>query len=144
MVKETGYYDIVGVIPTASEREIKKVYYVKAREVHPDKNPNNPQAIDNFQVLGEAYQVLSDPAVFDMLFGSELFEHYIGKLSILSILSFVMSTEGGHIYTKKLRKKMKVFQDERDKKLAQILKDRLNQYVQGDREGFIQQAISKV
>ena len=56
----------------------------------------------------------------------------------------VMSTEGGHIDTKKLRKKMKVFQDEREKKLAQILKDRLNQYVQGDREGFIQQAISKV
>ena len=39
---------------------------------------------------------------------------------------------------------MKAFQDERDKKLAQILKDRLNQYVQGDKEGFIQQAISKV
>ena len=55
-----------------------------------------------------------------------------------------MSTEGGHIYTKKLRKKMKVFQDKREKNLAQILKDRLNQYVQGDREGFIQQAISKV
>ena len=167
MVKETGYYDMLGVSPTASEREIKKAYYMKAREVHLDKNPNNPQAIDNFQVLGEAYQVLRDlaqrasydvhgkagvstetltdlEAVFDMLFGSELFEHYIGKLSILSILSFVMSTEGGHIYTKKLRKKMKVFQDERDKKLAQILKDRLNQYVQGDREGFIQQAISKV
>ena len=170
MFKETGYYDMLGVSPTASEREIKKAYYMKAREVHPDKNQNNYQAIDNFQVLGEAYQVLSDPAqrasydvhgkagvstetltdleaVFDMLFGSELFEHYIGKLSILSILSilsFVMSTEGGHIYTKKLRKKMKVFQDEREKKLAQILKDRLNQYVQGDREGFIQQAISKV
>ena len=37
---------------------------------------------------------------------------------------------------------MKVFQDEREKKLAQILKDRLNQYVQGDKEGFIQQARS--
>ena len=81
--------------------------------------------------------------LFDMLFGSKLFEHYIGKLSILSILSFVMSTEGGHIYTKKLWKK-KVFQDEREKKLTQILKDRLNQYVQGDREGFIQKDISEV
>ena len=39
---------------------------------------------------------------------------------------------------------MKVFQDEREKKMAQILRDPLNQYVQGDREGFIQQAISEV
>ena len=115
---------MLGISPMTTKREIKKSYYMKAREVHPDKNPNNPQAIDNFQVLGEAYQVLSDPAqrasydihgkacvstetltdleavfVFDMLFGSELFEHYLGNLSILS---FVMSTEGGHIYTKKL------------------------------------------
>ena len=117
MVKKTGYYDMLGVSPTASESEIKKSYYMKAREVHPDKNPNNPQAAHNFQVLGEAYQVLSDPeqralydvlgkagvsmetlidleVVFAMLFGSALFEEYIGQLSIISKFPFLMSTEG--------------------------------------------------
>ena len=117
MVKETGYYDMLGVSSTASESEIKKSYYMKGREVHPHKNPNNPQAAHNFQVLGESYQVLSDleqralygvhrkvgvsmetlidlEEFFSMLFRRELFEQYIGQLSIISILSFMISIEG--------------------------------------------------
>ncbi|XP_065880707.1 chaperone protein dnaJ 10-like [Euphorbia lathyris] len=166
MVKETGYYDVLGVSPTASEAEIKKAYYMKARQVHPDKNPNDPLAAQNFQVLGEAYQVLSDPvqrqaydaygksgistdaiidpaAIFAMLFGSELFEDYIGQLAMASMASLDIFTEGEQFDTKKLQEKMRVVQREREEKLVQILKDRLNQYTR-DKDEFTNQAQAEV
>ncbi|XP_020548381.1 chaperone protein dnaJ 10 isoform X1 [Sesamum indicum] len=167
MVKETEYYDVLGVSPTATEAEIKKAYYVKARQVHPDKNPNDPLAAQNFQILGEAYQVLSDPAqrqaydaygksgistesiidpaaIFAMLFGSELFEEYIGQLAMASMASLDVFTEGEEFDTKKLQEKMRTVQREREEKLAGILKDRLNLYVQGNKEEFIHQAEAEV
>ncbi|CAN1163051.1 Chaperone protein dnaJ 10 [Linum perenne] len=167
MVKETEYYDVLGVSPTATEAEIKKAYYVKARQVHPDKNPNDPLAAQNFQVLGEAYQVLSDhaqreaydaygksgistdaiidpAAIFAMLFGSELFEDYIGQLAMASMASSDLFTEGEQVDTRKLQEKMRVIQKEREERLVQILKDRLNQYVQGKKEEFVKYAESEV
>ncbi|KAI3465513.1 hypothetical protein Pfo_022176 [Paulownia fortunei] len=167
MVKETEYYDVLGVSPTATETEIKKAYYVKARQVHPDKNPNDPLAAQNFQILGEAYQVLSDPAqrqaydaygksgisteaiidpaaIFAMLFGSELFEEYIGQLAMASMASLDVFTEGEEFDAKKLQEKMRTVQKEREEKLAGILKDRLNLYVQGDKEEFICHAEAEV
>ncbi|ESQ27449.1 hypothetical protein EUTSA_v10019530mg, partial [Eutrema salsugineum] len=152
MVKETEYYDVLGVSPAATEAEIKKAYYIKARQVHPDKNPNDPQAAHNFQVLGEAYQVLSDSAqrqaydacgkagislvtiinpaaIFAMLFGSELFEGYIGHLAMASMTKFDLFGERDRFDTKKYLEKMRTVQKERVDKLAQILKDRLNEYV---------------
>ncbi|XVF00417.1 hypothetical protein REPUB_Repub03eG0283900 [Reevesia pubescens] len=167
MVKETEYYDVLGVSPSATEAEIKKAYYIKARQVHPDKNPNDPLAAQNFQVLGEAYQVLSDPAqrqaydaygksgisteaiidpaaIFAMLFGSELFEEYIGQLAMASMASLDIFTEGEQFDTKKLQEKMRVVQKEREEKLAEILKDRLNQYVQGNKVDFVNHAEAEV
>ncbi|XP_041017658.1 chaperone protein dnaJ 10-like isoform X1 [Juglans microcarpa x Juglans regia] len=167
MVKETDYYDVLGVNPTATEAEIKKAYYIKARQVHPDKNPDDPLAAQNFQVLGEAYQVLSDPAqreaydtygksgistegiidpaaIFAMLFGSELFEEYIGQLAMASMASLDIFTEGEQFDTKKLQEKMRIVQKEREEKLAELLKDRLNQYVQGNKEEFERHAEAEV
>lgn len=55
------YYDILGVDSDASDREIKKAYRQKAKEHHPDRNPDDPEAERKFKQASEAYEVLSDP-----------------------------------------------------------------------------------
>ncbi|KAG4969480.1 hypothetical protein JHK82_035180 [Glycine max] len=173
MVKETEYYDILGVSPSASDDQIRKAYYHKAMQVHPDKNPNDPHAAEKFQILGEAYQILSVPvqrnaynqngkhsvsretmldpmAVFALLFGSELFEDYIGHLAVASMASSELAdeTEDPDKLNEKLKARMfyihfSAVQKEREEKLARILRDYLGQYVRGNKKGFFQRAESE-
>merc|ERR1719399_635293 len=117
-VKETELYDALGVSTDASGSAIRKAYFKLAKELHPDKNRDDPNAHDKFQKVGEAYQVLSndelreqydakgkaalessaliDPtSFFAMLFGSEPFEHLIGELRLATIFKMGGDLLGG-------------------------------------------------
>jgi curved DNA-binding protein CbpA len=106
-VKEMELYNILGISSNATASEIKRAYYIAARNSHPDRNPTDPHANSKFQRIGDAYNILSvestrkaydkggrenvrknqeqsiDPqAFFAMVFGSENFEALIGELHV--------------------------------------------------------------
>lgn len=125
MVKDTTYYDVLGVEVTATDIELKKAYRKKAIKLHPDKNLDDPNAADKFKEVGEAYGVLSNPEsrkiydevgkdgmnssaveeadpseFFAAAFGGEAFKDWIGELSMLNDLNktnevFLTEEDGG-------------------------------------------------
>lgn len=60
---ERDYYKILGVNPDASEKDIKKAYHQKAREIHPDKasSPEEREKFEHeFAAISKAYNVLKE------------------------------------------------------------------------------------
>lgn len=55
------FYAMLGVPKDADASTIKKAYRKKARTLHPDQNPGDARAEEQFKGIGEAYAVLSDP-----------------------------------------------------------------------------------
>ena len=54
------YYEVLGVNRDADEEAIKKAYRRLAMKHHPDRNPDNPKAEEQFKEAKEAYEVLTD------------------------------------------------------------------------------------
>ncbi|WIA12849.1 hypothetical protein OEZ85_006475 [Tetradesmus obliquus] len=143
------YYALLEVGRDADAATLKRQYYILARKWHPDKNPDNPEATQRFQELGEAYQVLSSPElrakydkhgaagldvqfvdpsmIFGMLFGSELFEPIVGEFLIAA------ATSKGRELSEK---EMNLMQETRIAKLLVKLKARLEPFVAGEAEAF--------
>lgn len=59
-MSKRDYYEILGVPKNADATEIKKAYRKMALKYHPDKNPDDKQAEENFKEAAEAYEILSD------------------------------------------------------------------------------------
>ena len=112
-IKELDYYNVLNMIPTATQSEIKHSYYSLAKETHPDKNESDGE---KFKLINEAYQVLGNEglrqkynkygkegvkdvplvdseAFYNLLFGTDELKFYIGEIIIYTLMTIDTDNE---------------------------------------------------
>src|SRR5882762_378549 len=60
-INKRDYYEVLGVVRTATEQDLKSAYRRLAHQYHPDKNQGDAGSEEKFKEAAEAYAVLSDP-----------------------------------------------------------------------------------
>ena len=79
-MSKRDYYEVLGISKGASSEEIKKAFRTKAKQLHPDRNSDNPNAEAQFKEANEAYDILKDgdkKAAYDR-YGHAAFEGGMG------------------------------------------------------------------
>jgi len=160
-VKDTTFYDTLGVAPDATPSQLKKAYYKIAMKEHPDKGGDK----ERFQEVGTAYQVLSNNAkrkkydeqgmaslqeggltdpgiVFAMMFGEQKFEDWCGELTQVILIRL---EDDASLTAERRKELLKELQKRREevlaKKLAVLLDDG---WRNGDKEAFIKKMLEIV
>ena len=90
---QADYYQVLGVDQNATDQQIKEAFRKLAFKYHPDRNKENPSAVEEMKKVNEAYAVLSNPAKkneYDTLrhqFGSSAYTHFRNHHSEQDIFS---------------------------------------------------------
>ncbi|KAG7348343.1 DnaJ protein [Nitzschia inconspicua] len=153
-VKDTYYYDKLGLDPGVDSDMIKRRYYIIARKYSPDRAGANKKAQNEFQEIGRAYTILMNPdlrakydrvgretlwedeeeppdvdpfMLYTLLFGSEKFNDYIGKLAAVT-----SARVGDEKHKKITMAKARLLQKRRVTRLALKLAERLQKWAEDD------------
>lgn len=59
-MSKRDFYEVLGLSRSATDEDIRKSYRARAKELHPDRNQDDPEAADKFKELNEAYEILKD------------------------------------------------------------------------------------
>jgi len=81
------YYKILGLPPSASLKEIKSAYRSLAHQFHPDKNGNDPYAAAQFEIIKEAYEILSNPVKKEYYLQQRWYDQVMNKKQSTTVVT---------------------------------------------------------
>ncbi|KAF6332917.1 DnaJ heat shock protein family (Hsp40) member C4 [Rhinolophus ferrumequinum] len=113
----SNYYELLGVHPGASPEQIKRAFFSKSKELHPDRDPGNPALHSRFVELSEAYQVLSREQ------SRRNYDHQLRCTTPPKSPGTTAHPRSAHQTHRKLEQMHRSFMDEKDRIITAIYND---------------------